>query len=211
MRITDALAFVTGSQMRCPPVRMLMTCLLMLIPLSASANEAMDQPWRISGFGGIATRNDTTQVFLHGQFHPDGERLGFAVDRALADLGSGFTLEGEGAVATFLTKSSETSFDLGLGVRYSFPVLGNESSVAMFTGPSFADQPPLIATGTWHGAPINYKRNPWLNYVGAEIATAVAPDWNAVLRYYHRSGAFGLFQPNADEGSTFAVGLQYRF
>lgn len=183
---------------------------LCLLSLPASADE-IDRPWRLSVYGGIATRNDTTQIFLHGRLHPDGARLGVALDRALADLGSGFTLEAEGAAATFLSKSDETSIDLGLGVRYDFKVLGNPSSAALVTGPSYADQPPVIATGTWHGAPINFKRNAWLNYVGAEIATALAPRWNTVLRYYHRSGAFGLFQPNADEGSTFAVGLQYRF
>lgn len=171
----------------------------------------MSQPWRLTVYGGIATRNDTTQLFLHGHFHPDGTRLGVAINRTLVDLGSGFSLEGEASAATFLNKSDETSFDLGLGVRYRFHVFDNPTSVAMITGPSYADQPPRIATGTWHGEPINFKRNAWLNYVGAEVTTQVAPDWNAVLRYYHRSGAFGLFEPNADEGSTFAVGLQYRF
>jgi len=183
--------------------------------VEASANEIPDaranEPWRLTVYSGIATRNNTTQIFLDGQFHPDGTVLGIAINRTLANLGSGFSLEGEASLATFLSKSDETSFDLGLGVRYRFRVFDNPTSVAMVTGPSFADQPPLIATGTWNGTPINFKRNAWLNYVGAEITTAIAPDWNAVLRYYHRSGAFGLFEPNADEGSTFAIGIQYRF
>jgi hypothetical protein len=84
-------------------------------------------------------------------------------------------------------------------------------SVAGFTGPSWADGEPIIFTGTFHGAGINPKRVAWLNYVGTEIAVGLAPSWNGVVRYYHRSGAFGLFEPNADEGSTLGVGLQYRF
>jgi hypothetical protein len=184
---------------------------LLLLLLPAAAQAAPDRPWRASLYGGIATRNDTTDIFLKGHFHPDGARLGVALDRELADLGAGFTLEAELAAATFLSKGDETSVDLGLGVRYSFDFLGNAESIALMTGPSFADQPPSISTGTWHGAPIRFKRMPWLNYVGGEVAAALTPRWNAVLRYYHRSGAFGLFAPNADEGSTFALGLQYRF
>jgi len=170
-----------------------------------------DDPWRISVYGGIATRNDTTQLFLHGHFHPDGTQIGVSLDRDIVDLGSGFTLVGDAGVTRFVSKSDETSIDLGIGARYEFKFLGDPISVAGFTGPSWADDPPVIATGTWHGTPINFKSNAWLNYVGAEIAVGLAPDWNGVLRYYHRSGAFGLFQPNADEGSTLGVGLQYRF
>ena len=84
-------------------------------------------------------------------------------------------------------------------------------AISGFTGPLWADDPPVIPTGTWHGAPINFRRNPWLNYVGAEVAFSLAPTWNAVIRYYHRSGAFGLFAPNADEGSTLGLGVQKRF
>jgi hypothetical protein len=183
----------------------------LLLLASAAQADDLDRPWRVSLYGGIATRNDTTQLFLHGHFHPDGSQIGLSVDRDLADLGSGFTLVGEGGVTRFVAKSDETSLELGLGVRYEFHFLGDPVSVAGFTGPSWADDPPVIATGSFHGRPINFQSNAWLNYVGAEVAVGLAPNWNAVLRYYHRSGAFGLFQPNADEGSTLGVGLQYRF
>jgi hypothetical protein len=185
--------------------------ILLAMTLLPAAAQADDGPWRVSLYGGIATRNDTTQLFLHGHFHPDGSQIGLSVDRDIVDLGSGFTLVGEGGVTRFVAKSDETSLELGLGVRYEFHFLGDPVSVAGFTGPSWADDPPVISTGSFHGTPINYKANAWLNYVGAEVAVGIAPDWNAVLRYYHRSGAFGLFQPNADEGSTLGAGLQYRF
>ncbi|MDB5735535.1 MAG: hypothetical protein JWN16_2172 [Alphaproteobacteria bacterium] len=185
--------------------------LLLTITLLPVAAQADDGPWRVSLYGGIATRNDTTQLFLHGHFHPDGSQIGLSVDRDIVDLGSGFTLVGEGGATRFVAKSDESSVELGLGVRYEFHFLGDPVSVAGFTGPSWADDPPVISTGSFHGRPINFKENAWLNYVGAEVAVGIAPDWNVVLRYYHRSGAFGLFQPNADEGSTLGVGLQYRF
>ena len=39
-------------------------CLLM--SSAALADDA--SPWRLSAYGGVATRNDTTEVFLHGHF-----------------------------------------------------------------------------------------------------------------------------------------------
>jgi len=191
------------------PLRAILLSLLLLFPLAARAND--DAPWRVSLYGGIATRNDTTQLFLHGHFHPDGSQIGVSLDRDLADLGSGFTLVGEAGATRFVAKSDETSLELGLGVRYDFHFLNLPVGVSGFTGPSWADDPPVIATGSFHGRPIDFQKNAWLNYVGAEVALGLTPHLNTVLRYYHRSGAFGLFQPNADEGSTLGVGLQYKF
>ena len=182
---------------------------LILLPTVASADDA--SPWRISMYGGVATRNNTTQVFLHGHFHPDGSQVGVSLDRDLADLGSGFTLVGDVGATHFVAKSDESSVDLGIGVRYDFNILRIPIGVSGFTGPSWADDPPVISTGTFHGSPINFKRNEWLNYVGVEVAVGLTSHWAAVTRYYHRSGAFGLFEPNADEGSTLGFGVLYKF
>jgi hypothetical protein len=182
---------------------------LMLVSTSAFADDV--SPWRLSAYGGVATRNDTTTVFLHGHFHPDGSLVGVSLDRDLLNLGSGFTLVGELGATRFVAKSDETSIDLGIGARYDFHFLGVPIGVSGFTGPSWADDAPVIATGVFHGQPINFKSSPWLNYVGAEIAVGLTSRLDGVVRYYHRSGAFGLFQPNADEGSTIAFGLLYKF
>jgi hypothetical protein len=181
----------------------------LFFPSAGNADDA--EPWRISAYGGVATRLDTTDIFLHGHFHPDGSLIGISLDRDLAVLGSGFTLVGEANSTHFVAKSDETSLELGLGIRYAFRLFGDPVNVSGFTGPSWASDEPVIPTGTFHGVDINYKTVPWLNYVGAEIAIGIAPEWNGVVRYYHRSGAFGLFEPNADEGSTLGFGLQYHF
>ena len=182
---------------------------LVLLPKMAFAEEELQT--RISMYGGVATRNDTTQVFLHGHFHPDGSQIGLSLDRDLADLGSGFTLVGDVGATHFVAKGDESSVDAGIGVRYDFHLLSIPVEVSGFTGPSWADDPPLIPTGTFHGTPINFKRNEWLNYVGVEVAVGLTSHLDAVTRYYHRSGAFGLFQPNADEGSTLGFGILYKF
>lgn len=190
-------------------MKKLLFLFLCLIPTLAQAQT--DDPWRLSLYGGIATRNDTSQIFLHGHYHPDGNQIGLSLDRDIAKLGERWTLVGEWQATRFVYKSHETSVELGLGARYDMHLFGDPFSISAFTGPSWADGEPVISTGSWHGAPINFKRAPWLNYVGAEFALAIAPQWNAVARFYHRSGAFGLFQPQADEGSTLGFGLQYKF
>lgn len=175
------------------------------------STEAVSLPWRLSVYGGIGTRLDTSDIFLGGHFHPDGSQIGISLDRDLAELGSGFTLVGEAGATRFVAKSSETSAEIGLGVRYDFTLLGDPVSLAGFTGPSWATGEPTIPTGTFHGVGINFRKVPWLNYVGTEIAFHLTGSWNGVIRYYHRSGAFGLFEPNADEGSTIGFGVQYSF
>jgi hypothetical protein len=189
--------------------RALVVIMLVFFPKLALADDA--SPRRVSMYGGVATRNDTSQVFLHGHFHPDGSQIGLSLDRDLVDLGSGFSLVGDFGVTHFVAKSDESSVDFGIGARYDFHLLGIPVAFSGFTGPSWADDPPAIATGVFHGVPINFKRNEWLNYVGAEVAVGLTSHLDAVSRYYHRSGAFGLFEPNADEGSTLGFGLLYKF
>jgi hypothetical protein len=183
--------------------------LFLLLPGAALAQE--ETPWRATLYGGTITRLNTTQIFLHGHYDPDGSQVGLGLSRDLAQLGSGFTLVGEGGVIRQVAKGDETTVNLGAGVRYDFELLSLPIGVSAFTGPSWADDPPVIPTGTWHGTPINYRRNPWLNYVGTQIAFAITPTFAAVVRYDHRSGAFGLFAPNADEGSALGFGVQVRF
>lgn len=189
-------------------MRRALLLLLLLFPGAALAQEA---PWRVTLYGGTITRLNTTQIFLHGHYHPDGSQIGLALSRDLAPLGSGFTLVGEGGVQRQVARGDETILNLGVGVRYDFELLNLPVGISAFTGPSWADDPPVIATGTWHGTPINFRRNPWLNYVGTQLAFALTPTLAATVRYDHRSGAFGLFAPNADEGSALGIGMQLRF
>jgi hypothetical protein len=193
--------------MRPAPLALIAT-ILAAGPANADAHSP---PWRISVYGGTATRLSTSEIFLNGHFHPDGSQVGISLDRDLADLGSGFTFIGEVGATRFVAKSNESSLELGLGVRYDFDLFGRQVGFAAVTGPSWATDEPVIPTGTFHGAPINFKKAPWLNYVSIEIAVQLAGNWSGVMRYYHRSGAFGIFERNADEGSTLGFGLQYRF
>jgi hypothetical protein len=185
--------------------------LLVLLFSGLGPAVAQETPWRATVYAGTITRLNTTQIFLHGHYHPDGSEIGVALSRDLAPLASGFTFVGEGGVTQQVAKGDETTANLGIGARYDFELLTLPVGISAFTGPSWAEDPPVIPTGTWHGKPINFRRNPWLNYVGTQIAVALTPQLAATIRYDHRSGAFGLFAPNADEGSALGFGVQIRF
>lgn len=138
--------------------------------------------------------------------------IGLAVDRQLGELGWGFSLDGEGQVTHFAGDRNYTTLNLGLGLRFHDFPWAAPTSVALFTGPSWADRPPLIGTGSFHGTPIKFGRRKFLEYVGAEFAISISQDhdWSGLVRFYHRSGAFGLFADNADEGSMVGIGIRRR-
>ena len=51
----------------------------------------------------------------------------------------------------------------------------------------------------------------FLNYVAIEIAFGLNRDWDAGLRIYHRSGAWGTYSNTADVGSVVGIALRRRF
>ena len=126
-------------------VRPIAVVLLLLALSSATEANANPLSWRISAYGGTATRLSTSDVFLRGHFHPDGSQIGVSLDHDFANLGSGFTLVGELGATRFVAKSCETSAEIGLGVRYDFDVLGNPVGVSGFTGPSWASGEPTYS------------------------------------------------------------------
>lgn len=190
------------------------SCLLLiascvLIPLRVRA----DPSWTGTLYAGPATASSSSEIFFHGDLHPDAAMVGLALDRHLWAIGGGFNLEGEGQVTRFAGDRNYTTLALGLGLRYDMAPWQVPASIALFTGPSWADDPPVISMGSWNGRPIDYGRKAFLEYVGAELAVSVSRDhrWNGVVRFYHRSGAFGLWADNADEGSMIGIGIRRDF
>jgi hypothetical protein len=54
----------------------------------------------------------------------------------------------------------------------------------------------------------------FLNYVGIELAVPIPyheRHWDAVVRIYHRSGAWGVYSLNVDEGSMIGLGIRAKF
>ncbi len=54
----------------------------------------------------------------------------------------------------------------------------------------------------------------FLNYIAIEYAVPLPYDsrhWDMVMHIYHRSGAWGVYSINVDEGSTIGLGLRAKF
>ncbi len=178
----------------------------------ASLGRAEDswysQGWALSLFGGPVTHTRSSKIFLHGNADfNSGGALVLALSKGLLPLGDGFSLEAEGQVAQHVDRTPHhQELNLVLGLRFSdFPWIDEvPTSFAIFAGPSYATSPPKFEP---------QEKTQWLNYLGAELAVAVpsAPQWSAILRYHHRSSAFGLYPGTRDESSMFGVGGKYRF
>jgi hypothetical protein len=179
-------------------------------PREAGGADAMgNEPWSLSIYGGPWSQRVFTDIVGRGDFAVSGGMIGVAADARLFQLGGGFSLAAEGQFTQTLTGHSFETFGIGLGVRFDqFPWRRwLPTSIAVFTGPSYAVNPPIEYYDP------SRPQHPWLNYVGIELAVGLpgTRHWDGVIRFYHRSGVWGLYSINADEGSTVGIGLRYRW
>jgi len=170
---------------------------------SASAGNS---PWSATLYAGPSSTQFVTQI-LSGNFDVNGGMAGLAIDRGLFRLGSGISLAGEFQATQFFGKYTYGVGAIGIGLRFdefpwsdTFPM-----SFAVYTGPSYAPNAPLIEDPTPHQDP------KFLNYVSLEFAFQMNRNWDAAFRIYHRSGAWGAYSNTADVGSMFGIGLRRRF
>jgi len=59
--------------------------------------------------------------------------------------------------------------------------------------------------------PVPHPDPKFLNFVSIEVAFQVSRNWDAGLRIYHRSGAWGTYSNTADVGSMLGFALRRRF
>jgi hypothetical protein len=172
----------------------------------SSSAVAGNSPWSATLYAGPSSTAFVTQI-LGGKFDVNGGMVGLAVDRGLFRLGSGISLAGEIQLTQFFGKYTYNTGAVGIGLRFdefpwsdSFPM-----SFAIYTGPSYAPNAPLILDPTPHDDP------KFLNYVSLEFAFPMNRNWDATIRAYHRSGAWGTYSNTADVGSMIGIGLRRRF
>ncbi len=173
---------------------------------AVAGNDQTD--WSVTAFGGPWTQRIVSEIVIDGNYDVSGGLIGVAVDRHLARLGWGFSLAGEGVLTQNFDGPVFTTVGAGLGLRFDSIAGHIPISVAAYTGPSYAFHPPVEQYNT------DRRQHPFLNYVAVELAIGIPRHenhWDAVLRIFHRSGAWGLYSPNADEGSTVGVGLRAKF
>ncbi len=185
---------------------------LILAPnlLAASAAHAADgNGWSATLYGGPASYSRASDIF-NGRGRLNGAMFGLAVDKRLIDLGSGISIGAEGQVTEYAITHTYTTVALGLGLRFDrFP--WNNTSLAIYSGPSYAPNSPEI---TDHQYGPSFRMVKFLNYISVEFAVAIPGHerhWDAVMRIYHRSGAWGVYSDNVDEGSMIGFGLRAKF
>ena len=174
--------------------------------LCSSAAQAGRSPWSATLYGGPASTAFVTQI-LAGKFDVNGGMVGFALDRGLFRLGSGISIAGEVQVTDFFGKYNYQTGAIGLGLRFDeFPWSDSlPTTFAIYTGPSYAPNAPIIVDPKPHQDP------KFLNYVSLELGFSMNRDWDLALRAYHRSGAWGVYSNTADVGSMIGIGLRRRF
>ena len=172
----------------------------------AGAAQAGNGPWSATLYAGPSSTAFVTQI-LDGRFDVNGGMIGLAVDRGLFRLGSGISIAGEMQVTDFFGKYAYQTGAIGLGLRFDeFPWSDHfPMSIAVYTGPSYAPNAPIILDPQPHQDP------KFLNYVSLEFAFSMNRDWDATFRAYHRSGAWGVYSNTADVGSMLGIGLRRKF
>jgi hypothetical protein len=180
---------------------------LVLLSSPAFAGNG-DTGWSATFYGGPWTQHVVSDIVSKGDYKVEGALVGLDVDRRIFRLGWGFDFGAEGQVTQNFDGPSFTTFALGIGLRWNMPT-DLPMSVAVYSGPSYAINPPI--EDYYH---TDRKQHKFLNYVGMEFALAVPFDpkhWDVVARIDHRSGVWGVYSDNADEGTVVGVGIRARF
>ncbi len=175
--------------------------------LGAGAAQASGQgPWSVTLYGGPSSTKFVTQI-LGGDFEVNGGMVGLAVDRGLFRLGSGISFAAEAQVTQFFGDYSYATGAFGVGFRFDeFPWSDTlPTTFAIYSGPSYAPNAPIIKDPKPHQDP------KFLNYVSVEAGFGISRHMDAVLRIYHRSGAWGTYSNTADVGTMIGIGLRRRF
>jgi hypothetical protein len=168
--------------------------------------RAGNGPWSATLYAGPASTAFVTQI-LGGKFDVNGGMAGLAVDRGLFRLGSGISLAGEMQVTQFFGKYTYNTAAIGIGLRFD-DLPWNDTvpmSIALYTGPSYAWNAPLILDPKPHQDP------KFLNYVSLEFDFTMNRNWDFAVRAYHRSGAWGTYSNTADVGSMIGIGIRRKF
>jgi len=166
-------------------------------------------PWSATIYGGPSSNSRASDI-VDGKGRLSGGMIGLAVDRDIFRLGWGITFGAEVQVTHYLFGKDYTTGALGIGFRFH-DILWGHNSLAIYSGPSYALNPPRVPD-YFYGP--SYRMQKFLNFIGVEFAVPIPWDpqhWDAVLRLYHRSGAWGVYSINVDEGSMIGIGLRAKF
>jgi hypothetical protein len=181
-------------------------------------------PWAVTGWGGRMFHSDFGQTFtFQGVFRPE-TMVGGGLMRRLIQAGP-FALEldinGFGHWASAQKGSPYTgpfSKEQVKGLQTDAQFFGEFTAGLMLR----AWLQPWLSLGFEEGVSLltsisNYENtyrersSRFLNYLAFEMEALVSPQWSAVGRIHHRSGAFGTYNGVREGSNAYLLGLRYRF
>lgn len=181
-----------------------------LLTGSALAEEPgnwLSRGWSISGFAGPWTNTESSDIFLEQVWRTDSWIIGLAGGKELYRWNDQLALEAEiHLVRHFAGEEAWVVAGLAVARWLDFP--WNDSVSTTFAG-GFG---PSYSTGEPTDADVEDATQ---LVAGVFLELTLGPpeaDWSGIIRYQHRSSAFGLFGDGAqDEGTGPVLGFKYQF
>jgi hypothetical protein len=181
-------------------------------------------PWAVTGWAGRMFHSDFGQTFtFEGVFRPE-TMLGGGLMRRLFMAGPfalDLDLNGFGHWASAQRGSpyiGPYSKEKVKGLQTDAQFFGEFTAGLMLR----AWLQPWLSIGFEEGVSFttsisNYedtyreRSSRFLNYLAFEVEALVSPQWSAVGRIHHRSGAFGTYNGVKEGSNAYLLGLRYRF
>ena len=181
--------------------------LLTATALAQESGNWLSRGWSISGFAGPWTNTESSDIFLEQEWRTDSWIIGLAGGKELFRWNNQLALEAEVHVVRHVAGESSWAV-AGLAVARWLDFPWNDTVDTTFAagfGPSYST-----------GEPTDVEVEDAAQLVAGLFLelTLGPPDagWSGVIRYQHRSSAFGLFGDGAqDEGTGPVFGMKYRF
>jgi hypothetical protein len=170
------------------------------------------QHWGIGLYVGSASSKYVGAILQDFNLQSHEYMIGLTLDRKLARLWGDVYLGGELQATQYFNGHANTTFAGMLGFEidklFGYP----HTSFSFYDGPSYALDPPYVSIGYKHRT-YRATRKKFLNAIAVEFASGLpyAENWDWTVRFYHRSGVFGLYSIGCDDGLSVGLGLKYHF
>ena len=176
-------------------------------------------PWAVTTWAGQMFAANFGDTFtFQGRLRPE-YLVGLGLQRRLVDAGP-FALEldanllGHRAAqqpggpfnqaVPFADTPSQTFADITLG-------LGARLWLQPWLNIYFVEGVSLLSQNSNYERTFRENYSTFLNYLAFEVEALVSPQWSAVGRIHHRSGAYGLYSGVSEGSNAYLVGLRYRW
>ena len=180
-----------------------------IIIFGNGSNVQADRLWGITVYGARLTDGNLDETATFRADFEDSYFLAVALSRKFYTFRDLLDFELEGQVVKHFEDQDHWEFN-GLMVSRWLPLPWDEyidTNLAMGIGLSYATETPEIEDKN------HSDTSKFLAYLLFEAALALPdiPQWSAVIRLHHRSGAFGAFNGVRGASNAWGVGVRYSF